>query len=230
MLWLLVSITYLWQPKKLMPVDQKPHSSDLISKPSPTTKRGTATYQKVINAGIEYIAQQGFHQASTNKIAKAAGVTWGTLQHQFGDRARLLEAILETCFDRQMQQLGQATSTEQPLEKRIDAIIDTLWCNQQTDSSRSMQEILLGVQGEPELSARFSPTLQKLRKLHNQQWQVFFADINISEEEMEAIKQLVFATLRGLAFDVTVRSSDQSILAAKALLKKTMLKLFTEND
>lgn len=217
-----------------MPADQSPNNVPPTAKPSPkpspSTKRGTATYQKVINAGIEYIARQGFHQASTNKIAKAAGVTWGTLQHQFGDKARLLEAILEACFDQQMQQLEQSTNTDQPLEQRIDAIIEALWRNQQTASSRSMQEILLGVQDDTELSARFNPTLQKLRNLHNQQWQDFFADISISDEKMEAIKQLVFATLRGLAFDVTVRSSDQSILAAKELLKKTMLNAFTETD
>jgi AcrR family transcriptional regulator len=189
----------------------------------PTTKRGTATHQKVIAAGIECIAEQGFHNTSTNKIAKAAGVTWGTLQHQFGDKARLLEAILETCFDKQMQQIAQATATTAPLTDRIDAVVETIWLIQQTDNSRAMQEILLNVRSDRNLSERFHPTLQKLRDLYNHQWRSIFDDINMSEECMEATKQLTFATLRGLSFDVVVQSSDTSIQAAKNLLKKTLL-------
>ena len=192
------------------------------------TKRGVATYEKVIHAGIALIASKGFHAASSNRIAEAAGVTWGTLQHQFGDKASLLEAILQFCFKEQMQQLEQATSGQQPLQQRIDAIIEAIWHNQQSDSSRALQEIIMAVQSDSALSARFHPTLQKLRDLYDDQWRQFFADIEIPAQQMEAVKQLAYATLRGLAFDIVVRSSDQSIQAAKELLKDTMLRCFTD--
>lgn len=194
----------------------------------PLTKRGSATFQKVISAGIQCITEDGFHNASTNKIAKTAGVTWGTLQHQFGDKARLLEAILEFCFAEQMDQLAQSASTEQPLEQRVDAIIEAIWRNQQNDSARALQEILLGVQGDPELSERFSPTLLKLRNLYDEQWARFFEDVNLPNQQMEAVKEFTFSTLRGLAVDITIRSSDKSIQRAKALLKTAVINILTE--
>lgn len=193
----------------------------------PTTKRGSATYHKVISAGIQCICEAGFHNASTNKIAKAAGVTWGTLQHQFGDKARLLEAILEFCFDEQMQQISLAMPTGQSLERRVDAFIEAVWRNQQTNSSRALQEILLGVQGDPELRERFSPTLLKLRNLYDDQWQEFFADVDLPKQRMEAVKELTFCTLRGLAADITIRSSDGPIQMAKALLKTAVVNIFS---
>ncbi|WP_101757556.1 TetR/AcrR family transcriptional regulator [Oceanicoccus sp. KOV_DT_Chl] len=195
----------------------------------PPTKRGAATQSKVIAAGIKCIAEQGLHHTSTNKIAKAAGVTWGTLQHQFGDKASLLEAILEYCFNEQMQQLAQATVAKNTLEQRIEAIIDAIWENQQSLSSRAMQEILLGVQGDKVFSQRTYPTLKKLRDLYNQQWQSFFADVDLSERQMEASKQFAFATLRGLTFDYSVRSSHQSVDDAKQLLNQALLAIFTSN-
>jgi len=193
------------------------------------TKKGAATFDKMIQAGIASIAKRGFHNTSTNQIAKEAGVTWGTLQHQFGDKARMLEAILEFCFNEQMLQLAQSSTTREPLQQRIDSTVEAIWRNQQTASSRAMQEILSGVQGDTKLSKRFSPTLKKLRDLYNEQWQQLFADVELSNDKMEAVKELTFGTLQGLSFDVTVRSSEKSIQAAKELLKKAILAIFHGN-
>jgi len=65
---------------------------------SPTTTRrrrsdGELTRQKVLDAAIQTILEVGYYQASSNAIARRAGVTWGTLQHQFGTR----EALLSFC-------------------------------------------------------------------------------------------------------------------------------------
>ena len=193
---------------------------------TPSTKRGADTYQKVINAGISAIANHGFHNASTNKIAKSAGVTWGTLQHQFGDKARLLEAILEFCINDLISELNDSTSSSTPIEQRVDSLIEAIWHNQRTERSRAMQEILISVQTDDELRQRFSPTMEKLRDLYNAQWQQLFSDFDMSDDVREAIKQLTYSTLRGLASDLSLRSSDKAIQGAKAILKQTVTQLF----
>lgn len=193
---------------------------------SPSTRRGSDTHSKVINAGIRCISENGFHSASTNKIAKEADVTWGVLQHQFGDKARLLEAILEYCFEQQMGKISLSTSISQPLDARIDALLEAIWENQQTDSALVLWEILYGVRRDPELSERFQPTLQKLRDLYDQQWQLLFSDIAISPELMAAVKELTFGALRGLSYELSIRSSASAINRAKELLKQQVLVIF----
>ena len=178
---------------------QLPNSMSSSKHYSPSTKRGSDTYCKVINAGIRCISEKGFHNASTNKIAKEADVTWGVLQHQFGDKARLLEAILEYCFEQQMNKISLSTSANQPLDSRVDALFEAIWENQQTDTALVLWEILYGVRRDPQLSERFQPTLQKLRDLYDQQWQLLFDDIAISPESMAAVKELTFSALRGLS-------------------------------
>ncbi len=194
---------------------------------SPPTRRGSETRSKVIKAGIRCIIDHGFHNASTNTIARQANVTWGTLQHQFGDKASLLEAILEFCFEQHMEQMAASTGQQQTLKERISSLVDTVWRSQQTEHNRVIAEILQGIQRDSELKQRFNPSLQKLRDAYNQQWQDFFADVAIDVEQMEAIKQLTYSALRGLYIDLPIRSSSEGIELAKQLLKQAIFDAFS---
>ena len=43
-------------------------------------ERSAKTRSKVIDAAIACIAEDGFKQATTKRVARRAGVTWGTIQ------------------------------------------------------------------------------------------------------------------------------------------------------
>ena len=58
-------------------------------------QRGQETREKVIQAAAACVAEEGFAAANTNRIVERAGVTWGVLQHHFGDKSGLLDAVLE---------------------------------------------------------------------------------------------------------------------------------------
>ncbi|MBK6738875.1 MAG: helix-turn-helix transcriptional regulator [Haliea sp.] len=44
---------------------------------------------------IALIRETGFASATSTEIAKRAGVTWGAVQHHFGGKEEILEAVLE---------------------------------------------------------------------------------------------------------------------------------------
>ena len=56
---------------------------------------GAATRARMLDAVVECILENGYYEASSNAIARQAGVTWGAIQHQFGTRQALLLAVLE---------------------------------------------------------------------------------------------------------------------------------------
>jgi AcrR family transcriptional regulator len=58
---------------------------------------------KILNTALELFAEEGFHGTSTNKIAKAAGVSEGLIFRHFKNKEGLLHAILE-----QGQEMGTA--------------------------------------------------------------------------------------------------------------------------
>ncbi|CAN5753973.1 hypothetical protein BH09ACT8_BH09ACT8_57320 [soil metagenome] len=69
----------------------------------PVTKRGVraksaqaarsgpeGTPQRVIDAAISCILAKGYYRASSNEIARWAGLTWGVIQYHFGTREQLM--------------------------------------------------------------------------------------------------------------------------------------------
>ena len=53
---------------------------------------------------LECIAEQGFQRATASEITRRAGVTWGAVQHHFGGKDGLFEAVLReaksTCLNK----------------------------------------------------------------------------------------------------------------------------------
>lgn len=50
----------------------------------------SSTPQRVIDAAIDCILAKGYYRASSNEIARWAGLTWGVIQYHFGTRERLM--------------------------------------------------------------------------------------------------------------------------------------------
>jgi AcrR family transcriptional regulator len=58
-------------------------------------ERTAATQARLLAAGRELFATQGYAAVSTQSIVDAAGVTRGALYHQFGDKTGLFAAVYE---------------------------------------------------------------------------------------------------------------------------------------
>jgi AcrR family transcriptional regulator len=64
--------------------------------PSPAVSDGTgehASVKLIRDAALEIIAAHGTEAASLRMVAKAAGVSLGSVQHHFGTKANLIQAV-----------------------------------------------------------------------------------------------------------------------------------------
>jgi AcrR family transcriptional regulator len=50
------------------------------------------TRRKVLDVVVQTVIDIGYYKASSNEIARRAGVTWGSIQHLFGSRDQLIWA------------------------------------------------------------------------------------------------------------------------------------------
>jgi AcrR family transcriptional regulator len=62
----------------------------------------------VIEAALDTICALGYYQATSNEIARRAGVSWGVIQYYFGTREALLLAVLEDAVERALADLDNA--------------------------------------------------------------------------------------------------------------------------
>ena len=63
-------------------------------------ERGDRTRDLLIDETVACIREEGFSAASARHIIERAGVSWGVIQHHFGDRDGLLTAVIEDAVDR----------------------------------------------------------------------------------------------------------------------------------
>jgi TetR/AcrR family transcriptional regulator, regulator of cefoperazone and chloramphenicol sensitivity len=81
-------------------------------------ERGDRTRDLLIDETVACIREEGFSAASARHIIERAGVSWGVIQHHFGDRDGLLTAVIEDAMDRLIASLevlsdpAAATDTE----------------------------------------------------------------------------------------------------------------------
>ena len=101
------------------------------SKPAPqagrSQRRGQETREKVIQAAAACVAEEGFASANTNRIVERAGVTWGVLQHHFGDKSGLLDAVLERGMSELEAGFDALTIEGDDVYERVAQVVNGGW-------------------------------------------------------------------------------------------------------
>jgi AcrR family transcriptional regulator len=94
----------------------------------PTTgrqERGDRTRELLIDETVRCIREEGFSAASTRHIIERAGLSWGVIQHHFGDRDGLLTAVIEDAVDRLVASLEVLSDPAQA--KNTQALVTGSW-------------------------------------------------------------------------------------------------------
>src|ERR1700691_5470478 len=81
--------------------------------------------ERVIKATVDCIIDLGFYRgSSTNEIARRAGVTWGVIQHYFGNREGLMLAVLQDGARHMVETVVEARIDGDTVEERMAQRID----------------------------------------------------------------------------------------------------------
>jgi AcrR family transcriptional regulator len=166
------------------------------------TDRSAKTRERVMEAAIELVAEDGFFRASTNRIAEKAGVTWGVLQYHFGDKQSILSAVLERSFAGLMAELRAASVKGGSVEERVVRIVDVAWEISKSASNRATLELLVNArasQGNGKQGAGPPYALLAQMEVENAAfWQETFGDLEVDPARSSAVRRMFFATLHGL--------------------------------
>lgn len=79
-------------------------------------ERGDRTRELLIDETVRCIREEGFSAASARHIIERAGVSWGVIQHHFGDRDGLLTAVIDDAVDRLVASLEALSDPARPLD------------------------------------------------------------------------------------------------------------------
>ena len=157
-----------------------------------TSGRDASTHRRILLATIDCILDRGFYRASSNEIARRAGMTWGAIQYYFGTREKLMLAALEV-FNAEFE-----ATLDTALDTALDAALDAARESgtppdaSTADRLERIAALLAGQYGR----AQYLASLQIILNLaHNPQTSTETA------EAMERFEQTLSAKLTGLIAD-----------------------------
>jgi AcrR family transcriptional regulator len=167
--------------------------------------REPETRQRLIDAAVACILEQGFYRASTNAIAERAGLTWGVIQYYFGTRENLMLAVLEHAASRLQDTLSAATVDASTLAARLEQLFDILAAYYGQPSFVAFNEVQLNLSHDPRTSERTHENLLRINvPVRNELDRLMGQVLAESGGDDPEIRSLIFHVLRGLSISEVI--------------------------
>jgi AcrR family transcriptional regulator len=163
----------------------------------------------VLDAAVACIAELGIARASSNEIARRAGMTWGVIQHHFGSRNELLLATVERNY-RELESKLEATAVSGgSFLDRLQAIADLVWEYCRDPRYRVNVEILLELRRDSEASVLVDQRIPHIHEDGGSPWDDLFQEA-LGTPIDRTLTRILFGAARGfaLARHMTTTTSD----------------------
>ncbi len=170
-------------------------------------ERSAETRRRILDAVVASIAELGVQRTTAAEITERAGVTWGAVQHQFGDKDGILRAVLDDSFERFAACLEGVPGPEAGLDQRIDVLVEGSWSHFASDHYRSTFQILLQYEGgdeddRPDFQTVMGDEIDRI-------WNRVFADRVVTRARRRQLQRYTASVLSGLATTGLPRGGDR---------------------
>lgn len=159
------------------------------------------TQEAIINAVIALITEGGYAAASSTQIARRAGVSWGAVQHHFGGKDQILEAVLARSHRAFTERLSDARFTRGSLERRVERFVEAAWQHYQGSEYVATLEILLATRAT---RAPAGLPLSVDGASHLALWRRIFHDVALPEARLREAIYTAHCMLTGILLETVL--------------------------
>jgi AcrR family transcriptional regulator len=188
-------------------------------------ERRESAQQRILDAAVKILQDQGFAKATMQEIAREAGVTTGSVQHHFGSKESLVEFVIEAVFR------GAAVGGESwpdptaSLDERARQFVQRAW---QAIYGRpayiASWQLHLGVQSSPQLRAVLNGKRERWATETIPLFLACFPEIARGSNAPAAFANLVFSSLRGIGLMALFDGTEVLIEAQLEMLAETIVR------
>ena len=159
--------------------------------------------QRLLDATVECLVEQGWSGTSTTLVSQRAGVSRGAQLHHFPSKNDLVIAAVEHLSEKRAHDLRAAVADLPTGERRTRAVLDTLAEHFTSPVFTAALELWVAARTDPNLQQAVGPLEQRVgREIHRHTVQLLDVD-----ETQPGVRELVQATLdlvRGLGLANTI--------------------------
>ncbi|MCG8592592.1 MAG: TetR/AcrR family transcriptional regulator [Proteobacteria bacterium] len=185
-------------------------------------ERSAATRTKVVLAATECVAELGFRGATMSAIAARAGVTWGAMQHQFGDKDAILDAVLETVITDFETHLSGLREAEPEPRARVRAFMRRCQQLLHRPGYRALFEIQSNRSREDDAYGR--DWAHHVETVLRRLWRSLFGDLGVPRAQLAAARRFTFVVLSGIASERMLFPETDFSRKHLELLEETLLR------
>jgi AcrR family transcriptional regulator len=158
-----------------------------------------STPQRLIAAAIACIAEDGYYRASSNAIARRAGVTWGVIQHHFGTRERLLLEVARAGAAELVATLDNAKIHGDSAPERLESLADVVFSHYCRPEFLVAVQIVMNLTRDPTTAAETVEALDQITTNTNLRWQHLVDQVLEPARQPAGLGRALFYVLRGVA-------------------------------
>jgi AcrR family transcriptional regulator len=155
------------------------------------------TRRRVLDVVVQTVIDIGYYKASSNEIARRAGVTWGSIQHLFGSRDQLMLDVVNYLAGKLEAVIGGASITGETLEERLQSILELLAESYDSDIYLVQMQILLELSANARMSALAQGSTDREGGTFDRLAQPLLAKAVGAVSDDSNLVYYVFMTLRG---------------------------------
>ena len=175
------------------------------------------TRTRVLESAVACIDELGIARASSNEIARRAGMTWGAIQHHFGSREDLLLSVIESNFSELESNVRNAAVVGGTTLERVQALADLLWDYCSDIRFRVSVEILLDLRRDPAGSELVAQRLSDANEAMGAMWdEICVKALDLPSDP--TIARILFGAARGFALTRHMNAWSSSFTQERALL------------
>jgi AcrR family transcriptional regulator len=169
----------------------------------PQEERTRAMRQRLLEATVELLVEQGWSGTSTTLVSKRAGVSRGAQLHHFPTKNDLVLAAVEHLSEVRGRELAEAATNLPSGPRRTRAVLEMLAAHFTSPVFTAALELWVAARTDPQLLASLAPLEQRIgREIHRRTLELLEVD-----ESQPGMRELVQATLdlvRGLGLANTI--------------------------
>lgn len=174
--------------------------STISAKGTRLNKRGLETRRTLLDTAIRCLAEGGADSVSANRVAREAGVTWGTVQHQFGDVDGMWAAVLTEVSSH--GPFVDRPPVEPTPAARVVEVVELLWDAMGTAYARAVFNLRNALPHNREtLEAEFPQTAAAIAAWDRSFTEVCeraFRGMGVDPVRLRRAKEMLPGALRGL--------------------------------
>ncbi|MFI7589727.1 TetR/AcrR family transcriptional regulator [Spongisporangium articulatum] len=164
-------------------------------------RRGQQTRETLLRTAVRCLAEGGPDAVSANRVAREAGLTWGTVQHQFGDSDALWAAVIESIAARGWDLLP-VPETAVELPDRVEAVFGLIWDAMDRAALRATHNLRMALpRSRPALEAEYPLTAAALAGW-DAKWELAvrgaFEGLDVDEARLQGVRAFLPSAVRGL--------------------------------